>query len=317
MRTGRERSFNMENVLTVKNLSKNFAKVKALDDVSFELKKGEILGVVGESGSGKSTLAKVITRIVKPDGGSILFKGEDFTKLNSTRLREYRKNVQMVFQNPYASLNPRLKINTILEEPLELNPNYTPRDRVIRVKEVLEQVGLDMAFGERYAHELSGGQRQRIGIARALIMQPKCIILDEPISALDVSIQVQIMTLLERLQALHGISYLFISHDLPMVRYISHRMVVMYLGAVMEEGPALDIYEFPQHPYSKALTTMVGQVVPRAPIGAPLRGEPASPLHPPKGCLFSDRCPEVDRRCLEERPPLREWADRRIACWHI
>ena len=174
-----------------------------------------------------------------------------------------------------------------------------------------------MSFGERYAHELSGGQRQRIGIARALIMEPKCIILDEPISALDVSIQVQIMTLLERLQALHGISYLFISHDLPMVRYISHRMVVMYLGAVMEEGPALDIYEFPQHPYSKALTKMVGEVVPRAPIGAPLRGEPASPLHPPKGCLFSDRCPDVERRCLEERPPLREWADRRIACWHI
>ena len=172
-------------------------------------------------------------------------------------------------------------------------------------------------YGERYAHELSGGQRQRIGIARALIMEPQCIICDEPISALDVSIQVQIMTLLERLQEQHGISYLFISHDLNMVRYISHRMVVMYLGAVMEEGPALDLYEFPQHPYTRALTALNGPVMPHAPIGAPLKGDPPNPLDPPKGCLFSGRCPEAEGRCFTERPPLRDWADRRIACWHI
>lgn len=307
------------------NLVKNFTlsgglfrpkqTVHALQGVSLYQEEGETLGIVGESGCGKSTFGFTLMGVHQATSGSIYMNGIEVNPYIHKDIT--RDMMQMVFQNPYASLNPRLKINTILEEPLELNPNYTPRDRVIRVKEVLEQVGLDMSFGERYAHELSGGQRQRIGIARALIMEPKCIILDEPISALDVSIQVQIMTLLERLQALHGISYLFISHDLPMVRYISHRMVVMYLGAVMEEGPALDIYEFPQHPYSKALTQMVGEVVPRAPIGAPLRGEPASPLHPPKGCLFSDRCPDVERRCIEERPPLREWADRRIACWHI
>ena len=268
--------------------------VHALQGVSLYQEEGETLGIVGESGCGKSTFGYTLMGVHQATSGSIYMNGIEVNPYIHKDIT--RDMMQMVFQNPYASLNPRLKINTILEEPLELNPNYTPRDRVIRVKEVLEQVGLDMSFGERYAHELSGGQRQRIGIARALIMEPKCIILDEPISALDVSIQVQIMTLLERLQALHGISYLFISHDLPMVRYISHRMVVMYLGAVMEEGPALDIYEFPQHPYSKALTQMVGEVVPRAPIGAPLRGEPASPLHPPKGCLFSDRCPDVDRR---------------------
>lgn len=289
--------------------------VHALQGVSLYQDEGETLGIVGESGCGKSTFGATLMGIHQATSGSIYL---DNQHINPYKERAKVHDVmQMVFQNPYASLNPRLKINTILEEPLELNPIYTPRDRVIRVKEVLEQVGLTMAIGERYAHELSGGQRQRIGIARALIMQPKCIILDEPISALDVSIQVQIMTLLERLQALYGISYLFISHDLPMVRYISHRMVVMYLGAVMEEGPALDIYEFPQHPYSKALTEMVGQVLPRAPIGAPLQGEPANPMHPPKGCLFSDRCPEAEPRCFEERPPLRPWADRRIACWHI
>ena len=279
------------------NLFKNFTlsgglfrpkqTVHALQGVSLYQEEGETLGIVGESGCGKSTFGYTLMGVHQATSGSIYMNGIEVNPYIHKDIT--RDMMQMVFQNPYASLNPRLKINTILEEPLELNPNYTPRDRVIRVKEVLEQVGLDMSFGERYAHELSGGQRQRIGIARALIMEPKCIILDEPISALDVSIQV----------------------------HISHRMVVMYLGAVMEEGPALDIYEFPQHPYSKALTKMVGEVVPRAPIGAPLRGEPASPLHPPKGCLFSDRCPDVERRCLEERPPLREWADRRIACWHI
>ena len=299
----------------IKNLNLHYGDFHALKNINMNIPKNQITAFIGPSGCGKSTFGYTLMGLYQATSGSIYMNGRH---INPYVDRESVHPVmQMVFQNPYASLNPRLTVNAILEEPLELDPKYTPRDRVIRVKEVLDQVGLNMSFGERYAHELSGGQRQRIGIARALIMQPQCIICDEPISALDVSIQVQIMTLLERLQEQHGISYLFISHDLNMVRYISHRMVVMYLGAVMEEGPALDIYEFPQHPYSKALTKMVGEVVPRAPIGAPLKGEPASPLHPPKGCLFSDRCPDVERRCLEERPPLREWADRRIACWHI
>ena len=276
---------------------------------------GETLGIVGESGCGKSTFGYTLMGLHQATSGSIYMNGRQIDPYVDRKA--VHPVMQMVFQNPYASLNPRLTVNAILEEPLELDPKYTPRDRVIRVKEVLDQVGLNMSFGERYAHELSGGQRQRIGIARALIMQPQCIICDEPISALDVSIQVQIMTLLERLQEQHGISYLFISHDLNMVRYISHRMVVMYLGAVMEEGPALDLYEFPQHPYTRALTALNGPVIPHAPIGAPLKGDPPNPLDPPKGCLFSGRCPEAEGRCFAERPPLRDWADRRIACWHI
>lgn len=289
--------------------------VHALQGVSLFQEEGETLGIVGESGCGKSTFGYTLMGLHQATSGSIYIDGH---KIDPYKKRKAVQNVmQMVFQNPYASLNPRLKIHTILEEPLELDSQYTPRDRSIRVKEALEQVGLTVAHGERYAHELSGGQRQRIGIARALIMQPKSIILDEPISALDVSIQVQIMTLLEKLQALYGISYLFISHDLPMVRYISHRMAVMYLGAVMEVGSARDVCESPQHPYSKALVNMIGQLLPRAPLGKPLRGEPSSPLHPPKGCLFSARCPEAEGRCFDQRPPLKPWMDRYIACWHI
>ena len=289
--------------------------VHAVQGVSLYQSPGETLGIVGESGCGKSTFGYTLMGLHQATSGSIYMNGRHIDPYMERQA--VHPVMQMVFQNPYASLNPRLTVNAILEEPLELDPKYTPRDRVIRVKEVLDQVGLNMSFGERYAHELSGGQRQRIGIARALIMQPQCIICDEPISALDVSIQVQIMTLLERLQAEHGISYLFISHDLNMVRYISHRMVVMYLGAVMEEGPALDLYEFPQHPYTRALTALNGPVMPHAPIGAPLKGDPPNPLDPPKGCLFSGRCPEAEGRCFTERPPLLDWADRRIACWHI
>ncbi len=308
-----------ENLVKEFTLSSGLFKPKqtvhALQGVSLYQSEGETLGIVGESGCGKSTFGYTLMGLHEATSGSIYMNGQE---IDPYRNREaVHPVIQMVFQNPYASLNPRLTVNTILEEPLELDTKYTARDRVIRVKEVLEQVGLTMAFGERYAHELSGGQRQRIGIARALIMEPKCIICDEPLSALDVSIQVQIMTLLERLQVLNGISYLFISHDLSMVRYISHRMVVMYMGSVMEEGPALDLYEFPQHPYTRALTALNGPVIPHAPIGTPLRGEPPNPLNPPTGCLFSGRCPEAEQRCYTERPPLREWADRRIACWHL
>jgi len=316
-----------EIILEVQNLKKYYQQgtlfqkkesVKAVDDVSFVLHRKETLAIVGESGCGKSTTVKSLIRLTEPTSGKVILHGEDFTSLKGKELREARKKLKIIFQDPYSSLNPRMTVRDIIAEPIDIEKTWKTRsEREEMVLETMKLVGLDPTWINRYPHEFSGGQRQRIGIARAIILKPDIVICDEPVSALDVSIQAKIINLLKQLQEELNISYIFISHDLPMVRYISHRMVVMYLGAVMEEGPALDIYEFPQHPYSKALTKMVGEVVPRAPIGAPLKGAPASPLHPPKGCLFSDRCPDVERRCLEERPPLREWADRRIACWHI
>ena len=308
-------------LVQVKNLCKYFEisrkeTLKAVDDLTFDIYKGETVSLVGESGCGKSTTGRTMIKLYNPTSGNVYYDGKDIFKYNHAEQKEFCKKVQMIFQNPYSSLNPRMTVKDIVGEGLKQHGMST-KDADAKVEQLLATVGLNKDHMSRFPHEFSGGQRQRIGIARALSVDPEFIICDEPISALDVSIQVQIMTLLERLQEQHGISYLFISHDLNMVRYISHRMVVMYLGAVMEEGPALDLYEFPQHPYTRALTALNGPVMPHAPIGAPLKGDPPNPLDPPKGCLFSGRCPEAEGRCFTERPPLRDWADRRIACWHI
>ena len=318
---------NNQILLETKDLQKHFPikdffgrkkqAVKAVDGITFQIRKGETFGLVGESGCGKSTLGRTLIRMYEPTGGQIIFDGEDITKLEGAKLQPYHKRMQIIFQDPYSALDPHHNVEEIIREPMSLYTNASKSDIDEQIVELLKKVGMKADDMYKYAYEFSGGQRQRIGIARALAVKPEFLLCDEPISALDVSIQVQIMTLLERLQEQHGISYLFISHDLNMVRYISHRMVVMYLGAVMEEGPALDLYEFPQHPYTRALTALNGPVIPHAPIGAPLKGDPPNPLNPPKGCLFSGRCPEAEGRCFTERPPLRDWADRRIACWHI
>ena len=326
MNEKKEVIFRAENLQTWFPITKGpFKKVvghvKAVDGVDIEVYKGETLGIVGESGCGKSTLGKTLMMLEHATGGHVFFNYDnefrDITAFNKKEMFDFRRKVQMVFQDPYSALNPQKKIYTSFEEPLKVHGMSLQEEREARMRQVLSMVNIQPDYLMRYPHEFSGGQRQRIGIARALAVKPEFLLCDEPISALDVSIQVQIMTLLERLQEQHGISYLFISHDLNMVRYISHRMVVMYLGAVMEEGPALDLYEFPQHPYTRALTALNGPVIPHAPIGAPLKGDPPNPLDPPKGCLFSGRCPEAEGRCFAERPPLRDWADRRIACWHI
>ena len=297
-------------IIAFRNVSKVFedSGTQVLKDINFELEEGKFYTLLGASGSGKSTILNIIAGLLDATSGDVLLDGK---RINDIPIN--KRDVHTVFQS-YA-LFPHMNVFDNVAFALKLKK--VPKKEIEeRVEEALKMVQLN-GYQKRSIQKLSGGQRQRIGIARALIMQPQCIICDEPISALDVSIQVQIMTLLERLQEQHGISYLFISHDLNMVRYISHRMVVMYLGAVMEEGPALDLYEFPQHPYTRALTALNGPVIPHAPIGAPLKGDPPNPLDPPKGCLFSGRCPEAEGRCFTERPPLRDWADRRIACWHI
>ena len=297
-------------IIAFRNVSKVFedSGTQVLKDINFELEEGKFYTLLGASGSGKSTILNIIAGLLDATSGDVLLDGK---RINDIPIN--KRDVHTVFQS-YA-LFPHMNVFDNVAFALKLKK--VPKKEIEeRVEEALKMVQLN-GYQKRSIQKLSGGQRQRIGIARALIMQPQCIICDEPISALDVSIQVQIMTLLERLQEQHGISYLFISHDLNMVRYISHRMVVMYLGAIMEEGPALDLYEFPQHPYTRALTALNGPVIPHAPIGAPLKGDPPNPLNPPKGCLFSGRCPEAEGRCFAERPPLRDWADRRIACWHI
>lgn len=316
-----------ERILThlweTKNLTKIFGKksffgkpkniVKAVQDVSLYQNEGETLGIVGESGCGKSTFGRTLMGLYPKSSGEIYFRGE---KLQGTKgMNTLRSHMQMVFQDPYASLNPRMKVAQIIEEPLIISGGYTQKERTEKVQAALNLVGLRTEHGQRYPHEFSGGQRQRIGIARAIITDPACIICDEPISALDVSIQVQIVTLLEKLQEEKNISYVFISHDLYMVRYLSQRIAVMYLGMVVEEGAANEIYDEPMHPYTKGLIAAVGEVRPHAPIRVLLEGEPPSPLNPPPGCPFSTRCMKKIARCEVEKPELKEVNGRKVACF--
>jgi oligopeptide transport system ATP-binding protein len=321
-----------EALLEVENLVKHFpvgggmfsgpvASVRAIDGVSFTLNRGETLGLVGESGCGKTTTGRCILQLERPTSGRIVFEGVDLTTLDEAALRKVRRRVQVIFQDPYSSLNPRMTIGQILAEPLKVHGII--RDaaaRQARVQELLEQVGLLPQHGKRYPHQLSGGQRQRVGIARALAMEPSLIICDEPVSALDVSIQAQIINLLEDLQSRLGLTYLFIAHDLSVVRHISDRVAVMYLGKIVEIADRAALYEEPLHPYTRALLSAVpipDPAVEAARERTVLRGEVPSPLNPPAGCVFHPRCPIAVARCSAEVPALRELRPTHSAACHL
>jgi oligopeptide/dipeptide ABC transporter ATP-binding protein len=318
-------------LLEVKNLKVHFpvkhgvfsrarAHVQAVDDVSLTIALGETLGLVGESGCGKTTLGRAIVRLLEPTAGSIWFEGEDLAKLSGGELRARRRKFQMIFQDPYGSLNPRLTVADLIGEALDIHDLAGSRSaRQKRVAELLAAVGLDAAYAQQYPHEFSGGQRQRIGIARALAVEPKLIICDEPVSALDVSVQAQIINLLQDLQQQHGLAYLFIAHDLAVVEHISRRVMVMYLGKVVEVAEAKALLRAPKHPYTQALISAVPEVDPdtkRKRIVLP--GEVPSPIHPPSGCRFHPRCPVAERpRCAVEAPELRELAAQHLTACHL
>jgi len=291
--------------------------VRAVDDVSLTVAAGETVGLVGESGCGKTTLGRAVIRLVEPTGGTIRFEGEDLTRLRGAALRAKRRHFQMIFQDPFSSLNPRLTVGESIGEALDLHRLTPTREaRRQRIGELLAGVGLDAAHAERFPHEFSGGQRQRIGIARALAVEPRLIVCDEPVSALDVSVQAQVVNLLQDLQRGRGLAYLFISHDLAVVEHLSHRIVVMYLGRIVEVGPAKELCRTPRHPYTQALISAVPVVDPDAKRQRIiLAGDVPSPIHPPSGCPFHPRCPVAEARCRTEVPPLRETgAGRQVAC---
>lgn len=319
-------------LVEVRNLKKYFpiskgifrretVKVKAVDDVSFDVFERETLGLVGESGCGKSTTGNTVLRLLTPTDGTVQFDGTDLASLQGEELRQMRQHIQMIFQNPYASLNPRLTVSQIVSEPLRTyRPNMSKKEREEKVQDLLQLVGLNPDFINRYPHEFSGGQRQRIGIARALALEPAFIVCDEPIAALDVSIQAQVVNLLRHLQKQLGLTYLFISHDLSMVRFISDRIAVMYLGKIVEIADKKTLYQEPLHPYSQALLSAI-------PIADPkkerqreqiiLQGDVPSPANPPRGCNFNTRCPAVFDRCYEEEPELREVASAHWCACHL
>jgi len=316
-----------EPLLRVVDVVKNFnvgvgTVCRAVDGVSFEIRAGETVGLVGESGCGKSTLARVLTRLTPATSGQVIFEGVDLTGLHGEALRQQRKQLQMIFQDPFASLDPRMTVGDIIAEPLTNFKVVRGKEKDARVQELLRVVGLNPYFNNRYPHEFSGGQRQRIGIARALALNPRLIICDEPVSALDVSIQAQIINLLEDLQAEFNLTYLFIAHDLSVVRHISQRVLVMYLGKIVEIAPSDDLYSTQFHPYTEALLSAVPVPDPRVESQrrlVELTGEIPSPLHPPSGCRFHTRCPiaQVPGICSDEEPALEEKAAGHLAACHF
>jgi peptide/nickel transport system ATP-binding protein/oligopeptide transport system ATP-binding protein len=319
-----------EEVLRVEGLVKHFpikagvfrhtvGQIRAVDGVDLMVRDRETLGVVGESGCGKTTLARTVVKLLEPTAGRIVFRGRDITTLKRRQMRSVRRELQIVFQDPYASLNPRMTVREIVAEPLRIHGLYRGREGRRRVEELLHIVGLSPEHGNRFPHEFSGGQRQRIGVARALALEPRLIVLDEPVSALDVSIQAQVLNLLTRLQDELGLTYLFIAHDLSVVRHVSDRVAVMYLGKVVELGTRSQIYESPMHPYTQALLSAV-------PVDAPsqrgrrtrivLEGDVPSPANPPSGCRFRTRCWKAQEICSREEPALesRAGGDHPVAC---
>ncbi|MDA8604104.1 ATP-binding cassette domain-containing protein [Alphaproteobacteria bacterium] len=297
-------------LLTVSNLTKTFAgpnnaRVQAVSDVSFTVDEGEILGVVGESGCGKTTLGQAILRLVEPDSGTVTFGGLNLVSATKSELKRSRRDIQIIFQDPFGSLNPRHKIGYVVAEPLIVHGIGNRAERNARVAELLELVGLPVDAADRFPHEFSGGQRQRIAIARALALDPRLIVADESVSALDVSIQSQILNLISELRAKLGMSIIFISHDLSVIRHISDRIAVMYLGRIVEIGPAHEIMTDPKHPYTRALLASVPRISQtREARPAVISGEPPDPANPPPGCAFSNRCPDAMPECLKVRPDL-------------
>ena len=300
-------------------LSRAHEFVRAVDGVSLTLARGETVGLVGESGCGKTTLGRAVVRLLEPTAGGIFFEGEEITRLEGSALRVRRKKFQMIFQDPYGSLDPRMTVDDIIGEALDIH-RLTPdaAARRARVDSLLSDVGLDASHAQRYPHEFSGGQRQRIGIARALAVQPSLIVCDEPVSALDVSVQAQIINLLADLQRQRGLAYLFVAHDLAVVEHISHRLLVMYLGRIVESGDAKEVCRVPKHPYTQALISAIPQLDPEAKRQRILlSGDVPSPIHPPGGCPFHPRCPVAEARCREEVPALREIEPGHHAACHL
>ncbi len=299
---------------------KKVGAVRAVDGISFDVKKGETLGLVGESGCGKSTTGRTILHLSKATGGKIFFQGQDITDLSGAALKATRRNMTMIFQDPYASLNPRMTVNNIIAEPLTIHQLGNPKERQERVGELLELVGLARYYGNRYPHEFSGGQRQRVGIARALAASPSFIVADEPVSALDVSIQAQVVNLMEELQQRLGLTYLFISHDLSVVRHISDRVAVMYLGKIVELADRDEIYVRSAHPYTRALLSAVPMPDPKIEKRRQriiLTGDVPSPVNPPSGCRFHTRCPLVQNICKEQEPAFRNVGGGHLAACHF
>jgi oligopeptide transport system ATP-binding protein len=309
-----------EKLVQVKKLVKHFPVdnsddvVKAVDGVSFDILAGETLGLVGESGCGKSTVGRCILRLIEPTSGEVWFDNKDVLSLDKNELRPLRREMQIIFQDPYASLNPRLSILSIISEPLVIHKIGNKSEQKDRVAELLKKVGLDPDYMYRYPHEFSGGQRQRLGVARALALNPKLIIADEPVSALDVSVQAQVVNLLQDLQQEFGLTYLFISHGLAVVEHISNRVAVMYLGKIVEIADSVELYENPQHPYTKALLSAI-------PIPDPkrkrdriiLKGDVPTPINPPSGCRFRTRCPIASEECAKIEPEMKEMSDGHFA----
>ncbi|MBO8156335.1 MAG: dipeptide ABC transporter ATP-binding protein [Bacillaceae bacterium] len=325
----KDQKADQQTIVKVENLKKYFpikggilkrtiGHVKAVDDVSFEIKKGETLGVVGESGSGKSTLGRMILRLLEPTEGKIVFEDQDITHLSNRKMRSLRKDMQIVFQDPFASLNSKMSIREIIEEPLLVQTSMSKKERQEKVVSLLEKVGLQPDDRVKYPHEFSGGQRQRISIARALAINPKFIIGDEPVSALDVSIQAQVLNLMKDLQDEFDLTYLFISHDLSVVRHISDRVAVMYLGRIVELASKKEIYENPLHPYTQALLSSIPTTdIDRKKEKITLSGDLPSPSNPPSGCAFRTRCPLVHERCAEERPEFNDMGEGHFVACHL